>query len=146
VWQQGQKIAHHSRGAAAVEMAIALPVLLLLIFGTMEVGFLMWTQVTLSYAVEQAARCGALNLGTNGLGVTGATICQSVANIQSYAVTQAVGIPNITTANFTVTQSPAAVCGTAVQVTASYDFTSMVPDIVPYALTLSASSCYPIPS
>jgi Flp pilus assembly protein TadG len=47
-----RKAAKDCRGATAVEMAIALPVLLLLIFGVMEVGFMMWTQISLTYAVE----------------------------------------------------------------------------------------------
>jgi Flp pilus assembly protein TadG len=110
-----------------------LPILLLLIVGVIEVSFMMWTQLSLNFAVEQAARCGALNT----------TACNTAAKIQSYAAVQAVGIPGLTTANFTVYQSGAAACGTGAQVAASYDFESMVQNIVPYSLTIRATSCCP---
>jgi Flp pilus assembly protein TadG len=121
-------------GATAVEMAIALPIILLLIFGVIEIGIMMWTQLTLNNAVEAAARCGAVNTQT----------CGTPTSIESYAVSQAVGIPNLTSANFVVHKSGSASCGTAgVEVTASYDFTSMQ-RIVPISVTITASSCYPI--
>jgi Flp pilus assembly protein TadG len=133
-----RNVAQDCRGASAVEAAIALPILLVLIFGVIEVGFMLWTQVSLNFAVEQAARCGALNYG-----VPKATICKTAATIQSFAVAQAVGIPNLTTANFTVHTNGAAVCGSGTQVAASYNFQSMVQSLVPYTLTISATSCYP---
>jgi Flp pilus assembly protein TadG len=133
-----RNVAQDCRGASAVEAAIALPILLVLIVGVIEVGFMLWTQVSLNFAVEQAARCGALNFGVNN-----ATICKTAATIQSFAVAQAVGIPGLTTANFTVHTSGAAVCGSGTQVAASYNFQSMVQSLVPYTLTISATSCYP---
>ena len=133
-----RKMAQDCRGATAVETAIALPVLLILIFGVIEVGFMLWTQVSLNFAVEQAARCGALHFG-----VQNATVCKTAATIQSYAVAQAVGLPNLAAANFTVYSSGTAACGSGVQVAASYHFTSMVSTIVPYSLTIYATSCYP---
>jgi Flp pilus assembly protein TadG len=133
-----RKAARDCRGAAAVEAAIAIPILLVLIFGVIEVGFMFWTQVSLNFAVEQAARCGAVSQPTS-------TTCgtNSPATIKSYAVAQAVGIPNLTAANFTVYTNNAAACGSGVQVSASYDFTSVVSTLVPYSLTISATSCYP---
>ena len=44
------------RGGVALEFAFALPVLLLFIFGVFELGRALWTQTTLEYAVEEAAR------------------------------------------------------------------------------------------
>lgn len=43
-------------GAAAVEMAIVLPVLLLFMLGVVETGRLFWYQVSLRQAVEQTTR------------------------------------------------------------------------------------------
>jgi Flp pilus assembly protein TadG len=43
-------------GAAAVEFAFILPVLLLFVFGTFEFGRYFWTQNVLQYGVEQTAR------------------------------------------------------------------------------------------
>jgi Flp pilus assembly protein TadG len=48
-------------GAAAVEMAIVLPLLLLTIFGLVDFGRVMQQQIQLTEAVREAARVGALN-------------------------------------------------------------------------------------
>ena len=48
-------------GAAAVETALVLPVFLLCVFGISEIGRALWIQSTLQYAVEDAARCAAIN-------------------------------------------------------------------------------------
>lgn len=50
---------HHpssQRGAAAVEMALLLPLLLFLIFGGLEAGHFIWTQHKLTEAVRNGAR------------------------------------------------------------------------------------------
>ncbi len=44
------------RGAAMVEMAIVLPVLLLLVFGIIDFGRLYNTQVTLTHAAQEGIR------------------------------------------------------------------------------------------
>ncbi len=49
------------RGGVALEFAFALPVLLLFIFGVFEIGRAFWTQTTLEYAVEEAARFAIVN-------------------------------------------------------------------------------------
>lgn len=43
-------------GAQAVELAFALPILLMFMFGIMEFGRVMWVQGTLQHAVEEAGR------------------------------------------------------------------------------------------
>ena len=49
----------HERGGLAVEFAFTLPLLLALIFGTVDVGRLVMSQSMLSYAVAVGARTGA---------------------------------------------------------------------------------------
>jgi Flp pilus assembly protein TadG len=49
------------RGAAAVEMAIVLPLLLLLLFGIIDLGRLLYTQVELSSGAREGARIAAIN-------------------------------------------------------------------------------------
>ncbi len=44
------------KGQAIVEFAIVLPVILILLLGMLEWGFLMWTQTTFSNAVREGAR------------------------------------------------------------------------------------------
>ena len=115
------------RGATAVEMAFILPVLILLLVGLMETGRLIWTQSVLHYAVEHAARCAAID--TNN--------CATTAQVQNYAIAMASPVP-VTRADFTVT-TPA--CGS--QVAASYPFQTVVANMLPYNITLSAQSCFP---
>lgn len=116
-----------STGSVAVEMAIILPVVLLFTVGLMDFGRALWTQATLDYAVQSAARCGAVNLA----------LCGNASQTQTYAVARAVGL-TLNLSTFTVT-TPA--CG--MQVTASLPFQFAAPGLLPYAITLTASACYP---
>jgi Flp pilus assembly protein TadG len=121
-------------GAAVAELAVVLPVLLLLTFGLIEVGRALWTATTLTRATYAAARCGAMNQA----------LCDytTPTTIQSYAVSQAWGL-GLTNAAFTVT-TPSD-CGgqtqASVKVVASYS----VPIVIPFGPVnwpLSASACY----
>jgi Flp pilus assembly protein TadG len=116
------------RGAAAVEFAMVLPIPLLCVFGLTEFCRAIWTQATLDYAVQAAARCAAVDTIT----------CGTAAQTQQYAVTKAPGLA-LPAATFTMT-TPA--CGA--QVTASLHFDSLVPALLPYSATLSAHACFPV--
>ena len=48
------------RGAAAVEMALVLPILLVLVFGIIDFGFLFNAQVSLTQATREGVRLGAV--------------------------------------------------------------------------------------
>jgi Flp pilus assembly protein TadG len=113
-------------GSAAVEMAIVLPVFLAFVFGIVEFGRLVWIVNDLHYAVEEGARCAAIDCAT------GAT------TKASNAVT-AVSIP---AASFVV-----AACngGVGKQVSIAYSFTFITQSfLLPNTgLTLTAQSCQP---
>jgi len=122
------------QGVVAIEFGLVLPVLLLFVLGLMECGRLFWTYTTLYRATQAAARCGAVN----------ATLCGTVTQIQSYAVTQAYGL----TVQSSVFTAQTAVCG--IQVVGTLPVTLMIPwssasktthsfNVV----TLVATSCYP---
>jgi Flp pilus assembly protein TadG len=115
-------------GAVALEYAIVLPALLLLVLGIIDAGRVIWTVTTLNHAVESAARCGAVD----------AVTCKSPTNIQAYAVTQAYGVA-VNASAFTATTTS---CG--MNVVASLPFTFVVPWIGRSQITLSASACYPL--
>lgn len=52
-------------GAAAVELALVLPILLFIVFATIDVGRLIETQVTLTQAAREGVRVWALGNGTS---------------------------------------------------------------------------------
>src|SRR5215472_2536784 len=52
--------ARRDRGAAAVEFALVLPVLLLIIFGIIDFGRMLYTQITLTQAAQASARATAI--------------------------------------------------------------------------------------
>ncbi len=54
----------HQRGQAMVEYVIILPVLVMLIFGTVQAAFIYSAKSSLNYAAFQGARLGALNGAT----------------------------------------------------------------------------------
>lgn len=81
-----RRIADCRRGAAAVEAAFILPLLLVMIFGIFEFGRLAWTKSALDFAVQEAARCAAVRPGGQ---------CSTAAQVQAFAAAKvaAVGVP-----------------------------------------------------
>lgn len=131
------RLAGH-RGAAAIEFAIVLPILLLCVLGLIEFGRAVWTQATLDYVVQTSARWAAVQCATS---------CPSPSTIQSRAASQSQGFGlTVDESNFPSPDTGAA-CGagiTGVQVTASLPFDWLVPALLPYSTTLSASACFPV--
>ena len=115
------------RGVVAIEYGLLLPAFLLLVFGAMDTGRLLWTQTTLDRAVQAAARCGSVNT----------TACGSAVAIQTYAATQAWGL-TVAPSAFSVS---AAACG--IKVSASFPFEFTTPWITTLTSTLQATACSP---
>jgi len=115
-------------GAVAVEFAIVFPPMLLCMLGLAEFGRAIWTQATLDYAVQSAARCAAIDQ----------TDCGTATQIQQYAAGKAAGLL-VAPSNFAVSTQA---CG--VTVTASLPYQFVVPALFPYALTLNAAACFPV--
>lgn len=119
-------------GSIAAEFALVVPILLLLTFSIIEFGRFMWTQNVLQSAVEDAARCSALNRPE----------CTTAADVQTYAVSKSAGLP-VTSDAFEVTDS---VCGSSGKlVEADYAFNPIVP-FVPLNFSVTASACRPQPT
>ncbi|MDB5474578.1 MAG: hypothetical protein JWP49_89 [Phenylobacterium sp.] len=112
-------------GAAAVETALLLPALLLVLLGVMEFGRLAWTQTTLNFAVQEAARCAAVR----------PDLCGAPAQIAAYAAGRTAPL-NIAASAFIVTTQP---CGTQVRASLSYRFLAKA--IFRVAPTLTARVC-----
>ena len=110
-------------GAVAVEFGVLLVPLLLLLVGATDLGFAMLIESRITFAVEAAAKCGAI----------GATMCPSAPETAVYGATVA-GVRGLDASQFVVVTEP---CG--VSVTATYPYVGM---ILP-AITLNAGACYP---
>ena len=66
---------HEERGAVAVEMAMLLPLLLLIVLGTVEFGRVLNVQVSMTQAAREGARYAAIHYkDTSGFDVTAKTL------------------------------------------------------------------------
>ena len=112
-------------GGTLVEFTVTLPFFLLLMFGLIQAGLLLWTQAGLQHGVEVATRCASVNYSANQLGlntscfiVDGAAVAPSTVcggspgcdsatatpYIQKYAAQNSFGlVPSFS--SFTVTQT-----------------------------------------
>lgn len=116
-----------TEGATAVEVAILAPVFVMLLFGILEGGLALWTQVGLQYGVEAAARCAAVD----------STRCGNASAVAGYAAQQTFGL-SVPASDFTVT-TPA--CGDQVQASYTYQFVTLF--FGTPSVTLKAQSCFP---
>jgi Flp pilus assembly protein TadG len=123
-------------GTAAIEYALAFPVVLALTLGTMDISRMVWTYTPLQRAVEAAARCASINT----------IACATSGQVSARAVQEAWGL-NLSPSVFTLST---AACGK--RVTATFDFVLIVPwpsaflgegAQRPDAIRFNVSACYP---
>jgi Flp pilus assembly protein TadG len=124
------RLIQDNSGAALIESALVLPVLFAVLFGTIECGRLMWTQLALNYAVEEAARCAEVT----------PEVCKDNPKTAAYAQSRAEPLKLPAGA---VTVSSQA-CGTQVAASLTYQPTlgSLVFKTAP---VLKAQVCRPAP-
>lgn len=121
-------LAQDQSGATLIEAALVFPVLFAVLFGSIECGRLMWTQLDLNSAVEEAARCAEVT----------PDICKDNATTAVFAQARA---QPLTLPAGTITVSSEA-CGT--QVAASLPYQPTLGSLVfKSALTLKAQVCRP---
>ncbi|MDI9849082.1 pilus assembly protein [Rhodoblastus sp. 17X3] len=116
------------RGATAVEFALTLPIFTAAVFGAIQIGLLLWTQLGMQNGVEAAARCASVN----------AILCPNAASVQNYAAQHALGL-NLPASTFSAAKPG---CGN--QVSASYTYPLISNNFPATSLTLRAQSCFPI--
>ncbi|HUC65220.1 MAG TPA: TadE/TadG family type IV pilus assembly protein [Stellaceae bacterium] len=129
-------------GASAVEFALVLMPLLMMAFGVIEYGRLLWTKQALQEAAIAGARC---------MGIL-ANSCASGGGFNSTSTTsyiqQVAGGWGITVPSADVTLNHNATCGGETgfsQVSLAFAFTSVVPKIVLLVGSdnLTATACFP---
>jgi hypothetical protein len=128
-----------TQGASLVTFSVTLPFFLLLMFGLVQAGLLLWTLVGLQHGVEVATRCASANysaylLGSpvsttpSCFGVAPSTVCGSTASppppcdsatatpyIKNYAIQNSFGlVPSSSHFNVTQALPPGGPCPTTV--------------------------------
>jgi Flp pilus assembly protein TadG len=119
-----------ARGGSMVEFAITLPLFGALLFGAVESGLMLWTQLGLQHGVEQAARCATVNT----------IACGSESAVQAYAVSAAYGL-SVPPETFALASTT---CGN--EVTASYAYQFLSGRLVfasGSSVALTARWCFP---
>jgi Flp pilus assembly protein TadG len=117
------ELARDCTGAVAAEFLIILGPLLLLLLGTFDIGIATLTETRINFAVEAAAKCGAVS----------AAMCTSPSQTAAYGASVA-ALRGLDASGFSVTM---AACG--IYVAASYAYSGVVLPV----LTLNAAACYP---
>jgi Flp pilus assembly protein TadG len=112
------------RGSTAVEFALVLPALAMLLVGGLYTGLLMYSVAGLHSAVEQAARCYSVN----------ASQCSSAFAAQTYAQNSYYGVSGPA---FTASIAP---CGHQVSATLTFELSAAVAS---WTVPLTATACFP---
>ncbi|MGH6910231.1 MAG: TadE/TadG family type IV pilus assembly protein [Phenylobacterium sp.] len=112
-------------GASAVEFAIVLPVFILLVLGSMSAAFLVFAVSSLNYAVQDAARCAAVNK----------TLCSNATTTAKYALSKYAGPPIAPVFTYST-----AGCGNTVSATGTFSL-EIIPEMS--NIPLKASACHP---
>jgi len=116
------------RGATAVEFALSIGPMLLLMFASIEFGLAMRAKARLQYATVQAARCSVVT----------PTSCGTAEAVQAHARTQMQGVM-MATSDFVFTAED---CGR--QVVGTMPFPIVSHSVFPASFSLSAVACYPL--
>src|ERR1700736_3500563 len=102
------------RGIAAVEAALVLPVVLLFLVASVDLGRLAKVDDSLTNAARNGAQYGSANT----------TAAADSTSIRAAAVTEMQNLPKVTSSNPTVTATLVTVSGTQyIKVTVTYDLT-----------------------
>ena len=121
---RGLSVIRHEEGSSVVEFALILPVFVAFVFGMVNCGLMLWTQLGIEHGTVAAARCATIN----------PSVCPDVP---AYASQQAYDL-NLPKTTFTLT-TPA--CGNQVAASYPFQFTTLIFPSV--NVTLTARSCYP---
>ena len=137
-------------GGTIIEFTVTFPLFLLLMFGLVQAGLLLFTQAGLQHGVERAARCASVNYSANQIGLSQSCFAvapSAVTNriIQDYAVANSFGlVPSFS--SFTVTPTlptPGNPCptniGYVVTASAPYNLINYI-----FSVTLTATSKFSI--
>lgn len=122
---------HDDRGAAAVEFAMLAPAFLMMLIGTVMMAMMFFTNSSLHFAVQAAARCASVKT----------TVCTNAATTRAFAASNYFGATTAPT--FTCTGrvcGGTAACGN--KVSGAISFTLEI-GMARFVTPLRADACYP---
>ena len=108
------------RGASAVEMALLLPLLILMLDGVLEFGLILHNQTVLTSAANLAARAGIVN---SSVKLNDTQIADVASN---YCIDGLISLGITTPATVTVVQSADSTYPNPLKVTVSYSFKGLL--------------------
>lgn len=118
-------------GASALEFAMTLPAFVMLVLGTMQLGYAFFCGSTLQYALEKVARNVMVD----------STMTQSTAQSQFDSVLKSMNGPHATL-SYTVDTSGAVPIA---RLTATYKHNVVIPLVPAFSLTFTADTSVPQP-
>ncbi|WP_373488836.1 TadE/TadG family type IV pilus assembly protein [Blastomonas sp.] len=116
-----------TQGATIVEFAFVAPILLMILWGGINLSMLGFSAANLRYATEEAARCAAVRT----------TVCSNADETRAYA---SANFNAITSAQATFVAAMAESCGK--QVDGSLDFVVQT-GVGSVMIPLTATACFP---
>jgi Flp pilus assembly protein TadG len=119
---------HQNKGTAAIEFVFVLPVFLLLIFGCIELGYVLWANSALKYGATYGARYAFAHPTASG------------ATIQNYALS------TISFPGSAITYTVSGAGGTAVDIDGSFSYSFLVVPINPITLSVHVHQVMALPS
>jgi Flp pilus assembly protein TadG len=141
-------LAAAQEGATAVEFALVLPMFLMLVFGAIEFGRLLWTKQALQETAIAGARCVAIARGSNPTSSPCASSGSYNSTTAKSYIQQVAGGWGLTlpVSGISLHSSGTGGCTGLSQVTLTSTFNSVVPNLMLLStggVTLSAAACYP---
>lgn len=127
-----RRLARRHEGATAVEFALVAPVFLMMVLGIFEMGRALWIKAVMQFGLEEATRYALINTSA------------ATATLETYAKSKMTGV-FVSSAALAVTATSSISGGvTYMSITASYNFTVLVPIVTIPNVTLQAKSKFPI--
>lgn len=123
-----KKYIQNIKGVAAIEFAIVVPVFILFIFGSIELGYVLWADSALKYGASYGARYAF---------VTPSATSSDIAN---YALNQIDFPGGAITYNVTITPGVSAV------IDGSFTYTFLVLPLNPLTITTRMVQLYSVPT
>jgi Flp pilus assembly protein TadG len=119
---------NREKGASAVEFALVLPVLMVILFGIIEFGFILYDKAIVTNASREGARRGIVYSVTNDASATPVAVStdEITSIVSSYCASYLVSLGSGTAAPSTTITGNCTVPGNSLTVTVTYPYSFLV--------------------